>query len=67
METEVPLDPMGSDAQKALTGGANGGTMTQDEYVRYLKGKPEWAKTQNAREEAAGYATQILKSFGLMA
>jgi hypothetical protein len=67
METEVPLDPMGSDAQKALTGGANNGTMTQDEYVRYLKGKPEWAKTQNAREEAANYATTILKQFGLMA
>jgi len=67
METEVPLDPMGADAQKALTGGANNGTMTQDEYVRYLKGKPEWAKTQNAREEAANYATTILKQFGLMA
>lgn len=53
--------------QTALHNGGKGGLMTTDEYVRYLKSQPEWAKTQNAREEAASYATTILKQFGLMA
>lgn len=67
LENLTPTDVMSSDMQKALLGGANGNQMTTDEYVKYLKNKPEWAKTQNAREEASNYATTILKQFGMMA
>jgi hypothetical protein len=53
--------------QTALHNSGKSGLMTTDEYVKYLKNQPEWAKTQNAREEAASYANTILKQFGLMA
>lgn len=53
--------------QTALHNNGKGGLMSTNDYVTYLKSQPEWAKTQNAREEAAGYATTILKQFGLMA
>lgn len=58
------FDPL---IQTALQNNGKSGLMSTDEYVRYLKNQPEWAKTQNAREEAASYATTILKQFGLIA
>ena len=53
--------------QKALANNGKPGVMTQTEFEVMLRNEPEWAKTKNAREEAAGYATSILQSFGLMA
>ena len=53
--------------QKALHNDGKSGLMSTNDYVTYLKNQPEWAKTQNAREEAAGYANTILKQFGLIA
>lgn len=54
--------------QKYLLGGANGGQMDDNTFTQYIKSNPDlgWSKTQNAREEAAGYATTVLKAFGLM-
>ena len=66
LETVTPADPMSSDIQKALTGGKDGGLMNMSDYTAYLKSKPEWAKTQNAHEEASNYATTILKQFGFI-
>jgi len=53
--------------QKALHNDGKSGLMSTNDYVTYLKNQPEWAKTQNAREEAASYANTILKQFGLIA
>jgi hypothetical protein len=40
--------------------------MGYQDYIGMLKAKPEWAMTMNAREQAASFATDILKSFGMM-
>ena len=53
--------------QKALHNDGKSGLMSTNDYVTYLKNQPEWAKTQNAREEAASYANTILKQFGFIA
>ena len=56
------VDLFDADIQDAINGNV---TMT-DFNVR-LRQNPSWAKTKNAKEEAAKYATSILESFGLMA
>jgi len=53
--------------QKALSNDGKPGVMTLTDFEIMLRNEPEWAKTKNAREEAAGYAASILQSFGLMA
>jgi len=55
------------DIQAALSNNGKPGLMTETEFRQILKKKPEWRKTKNAREEAANYANDILRSFGLMA
>jgi hypothetical protein len=55
------------DIQAALSNNGKPGLMTETEFRQILKKKPEWGKTRNAREEAANYANDILRSFGLMA
>jgi hypothetical protein len=55
------------DIQAALANNGKPGLMTETEFRQILKKKPEWRKTRNAREEAANYANDILRSFGLMA
>ena len=40
--------------------------MSTTEFEVLLRNKPEWGKTKNARNEAAGYANDILKMFGLV-
>lgn len=55
------------DIQAALSNNGRPGLMTETEFRQILKKKPEWRKTRNAREEAANYANDILRSFGLMA
>jgi hypothetical protein len=55
------------DIQAALSNNGKPGLMTETEFRQILKKKPEWRKTRNAREEAANYANDILRSFGLMA
>jgi len=68
LEKSSPLQISDPLMQKYLLGGANGGQMDDNTFTQYIKSNPElgWSKTQNAREEAAGYATTILRSFGLM-
>lgn len=53
--------------QKALTNNGKPGVMTLGDFEVLLRNEPEWAKTKNAKEEAASYANSILQSFGLMA
>ena len=65
LETTTETDVFDPDIQKAIQNAGKGGVMTTDEFVKLLKNKPEWAKTQNAREEASNYALTVLKQFGL--
>jgi hypothetical protein len=59
------------DIQAALKNEGKEGVMTLTDYQKFLrtdpKTKQQWLKTKGAKEEAAGYANEILKSFGLMA
>jgi len=56
------MDVFDADIQDAING-----NMTMTEFNQKLRKNPLWSKTKNAREEAANYATDILRSFGLMA
>jgi hypothetical protein len=60
--SEDTMDVFDADIQDAVNG-----SMTMTEFNKKLRQNPAWAKTKNAKEEAANYATDILKSFGLMA
>jgi len=53
------------DVQAALRNNGNKGVMDMGSYRVALKNNPAWSKTQNAREEAAKFASTILESFGL--
>lgn len=66
LEKSGAVDLNNSLIMKGLTGGANGGQMNNDDYIKFLKSQPDWAKTQNAREEAASYVTQIGKMMGFV-
>lgn len=58
------------DIQAALKNDGKDGVMTITDYQQYLRTNPKtkstWLKTKGAKEEAAGYANAILKTFGLM-
>ena len=56
------IDVFDKDIQDGLTG-----NLSITEFNKRLRQNPAWANTKNAKEEAANYATDILKSFGLMA
>lgn len=56
------IDLFDGDIQDAING-----NVTMTDFKVRLRENPSWAKTKNAREEAAKYATSILESFGLMA
>jgi len=56
------MDIFDGDIQDAING-----NMSMTDFNKKLRQNPAWAKTKNAKEEAANYATDILKSFGLMA
>jgi hypothetical protein len=60
--SEDTMDVFDADIQDAVNG-----SMTMTDFNKKLRQNPAWAKTKNAKEEAANYATDILKSFGLMA
>jgi hypothetical protein len=64
---DITNDPYISKAlmNKDANGKSQDGTMSLNDFTVALRGDPRWAKTQNAREEAAGYANSILQSFGL--
>lgn len=71
---EIPEDSISifdEDIQQALRNDGRDGVMTLTDYKRLLRTNPKtksiWLKTKNAREEAANYASDILKAFGLMA
>jgi hypothetical protein len=59
------------DIQTALKNEGKDGVMTLTDYQKLLRTDPKtksvWLKTKGAKEEASGYAYEILKSFGLMA
>ena len=66
---EVPsesLDAFDNDIQVALRNNGKPGVMSTTEFEKLLRNKPEWGKTKNARDEAAGYANDILRMFGLV-
>ena len=52
---------------KGMDGTSQGkeGALNLNDFAIMLRNDPRWSKTQNAREEAAGYANSILRSFGL--
>lgn len=58
------------DIQNAIKNGGKSGVMSFDEYTKYLRTSPdtkgEFLETKGAREEAANYANNILRSFGLV-
>ena len=58
------------DIQNAIKNGGKSGVMSFDEYTKYLRTSPdtkgEFIKTKGAREEAADYANNILRSLGLV-
>jgi hypothetical protein len=56
------IDVFDKDIQDGLTG-----NLSMTDFNKRLRKNPAWANTKNAKEEAANYATDILKSFGLMA
>jgi hypothetical protein len=60
------VDIFDEDIQSALRNDGKTGVMSLTDYQIKLRNDPRWSKTQNAREEAAGYAQSILKSFGLI-
>jgi hypothetical protein len=64
---DITNDPYISKAllNKDATGKQQDGTQNLNDFTIALRNDPRWAKTQNAREEAAGYANSILQSFGL--
>jgi len=68
LETFTPTNVFDSNIQKALAGDGKN-VMNSDQYIKMLKSDPSlgWAKTQNAREEAANYITTIGKQFGFLA
>ena len=55
------IDVFDKDIQDGLTG-----NLSMTDFNKKLRVNPAWANTKNAKEEAANYATDILKSFGLM-
>ena len=66
---EVPLesvDVFDKDIQTALRNNGKPGVMSTTEFDVLLRNKPEWGKTKNARDEAARYANDILKMFGVV-
>jgi len=63
----LELNPENMDIFDADIQDAVNGNMTMTDFNKRLRQNPLWSRTQNAREEAANYATDILKSFGLMA
>jgi hypothetical protein len=70
---EIPdtaINIFDEDIQEALRNDGKQGVMSLDDYKKKLrtneKTKPLFLKTTAAREEAAGYANSILKSFGLI-
>lgn len=65
LETVDATDIFDDDIQKGLLGDGKA-MMDRNSYIGLLKSKPEWAKTTNAREQAAEFASTILKSFGLV-
>jgi hypothetical protein len=60
------IDVFDKDIQAALRNNGKAGVMTQTDFEILLRGKPEWSKTKNARDEAAGYANDVLKMMGLV-
>lgn len=66
LETNTPTDTLNPDIQTALKGDGKS-IMSENDYISMLKKKPDWPKTMNAREDAANFATSILKQFGLLA
>lgn len=71
---EVPdsaVSVFDEDIQSALKNEGKDGVMTISDYQKSLRTNPktksQWLKTKGAKEEAAGYANEILRSFGLMA
>jgi len=67
LETSVPVDPNHPLVIQGLTGGANGGSMNDSEFIKLIKSQPEWAKTNNAKEEASSYINQLGKLMGFTA
>ena len=61
------IDALDPTIQTALKNNGNKGTMNLTDFDRMLRNDARWAKTKNAREEASGYALEVLKDFGLMA
>jgi hypothetical protein len=58
-------------ANRDMTGAQKAGVMSYTDYEKMLRTSPKtkqkWLQTKKAKEEAAGYANSILRSFGLQA
>lgn len=67
---EDSISMFDEDIQQALRNDGKDGVMSLTDYETLLRGNPKtkgiWLKTKGAREEAANYANDILKSFGLV-
>lgn len=67
LEKSIPNDLSNPLIMQGLTGGPNGAQMNDNDFIKLLRAQPDWVKTQNAREEAAGYINQIGKLMGFTA
>lgn len=66
LELAGPTNVFDPDIQTALNNEGKSGIMSVTDFTKLMRNKPEWANTVNAREEAANYATTILKQFGFL-
>lgn len=66
LELAGPTNVFDPDIQKALNNDGKANVMSVTDFTKLMRSKPEWANTVNAREEAANYATTILKQFGFL-
>ena len=58
-------------SNRDASGAQKAGVMSIKDYEKLLRTNPKtreaWLKSPGAREEASGYALEVLRSFGLMA
>jgi len=52
---------------QGLTGGANGGAMDDNSFIKLVKSQPEWMNTNNAKEEVSSLVNKMGQLMGFSA
>lgn len=66
LETVSPLNVLDPDIQTALNNKGKNQIMNLNDWTVYLRNKPEWGMTMNAREEAANWIKSLGREFGVL-